>query len=40
VDLGSGLSRALFEDRVQRTILRAPSRIRSFVEPAALASAR
>lgn len=40
VDLGSGLSRALFEDRVQRTILRAPARIRSFVEPQALASAR
>jgi len=40
VDLGPGLARALFEDRVQSTILRAPSRIRSFVEPAALASAR
>jgi hypothetical protein len=40
VDIGSGLGRALFEDRVQRTILRAPSRIRSFVEPLALASAR
>ncbi len=40
IDLGPGLARALFEDRVQRTILRAPSRIRSFVEPLALASAR
>jgi hypothetical protein len=39
IDLGPGLARALFEDRVQRTILRAPSRIRSFVEPLALASA-
>jgi hypothetical protein len=40
VDLGQGLGRALFEDRVQRSILRAPSRIRSFIEPPALASAR
>jgi hypothetical protein len=40
VDLGPGLARAFFEDRVQRTILRAPSRIRSFVEPATIASAR
>src|SRR5262249_55052756 len=40
VDMGPGLARALFEDRVQRTILRAPSRIRAFIEPAALASSR
>ena len=40
VDLGPGIARALFEERVQRTILNTPSRIRSFVEPAALASAR
>jgi hypothetical protein len=40
VDLGPGLARAFFEDRVQNTILLAPSRIRSFVEPPALASSR
>lgn len=40
IDLGPGLARALFEDRVQRTILRTPTRIRAFVEPLALASVR
>ena len=40
LDLGSGLTRALFEDRVERVILRSPAHIRSFVEPLALASAR
>ena len=38
LDLGPGITRALFEERVQGTILRTPSRIRSFVEPLALAS--
>lgn len=40
LDLGPGLARVLFEDRVQRAILRTPSRIRAFVEPLALAAAR
>jgi hypothetical protein len=40
LDLGPGLTRALFEDRVQRMILKAPSRIRSYVEPLALSSAK
>jgi hypothetical protein len=40
LDMGPGLARALFEDRVERSILRTPSRIRSFVEPLALASTR
>ncbi len=40
LDLGPGLTRSLFEDRVQRVILRTPSRIRSFVEPLAIASSR
>jgi hypothetical protein len=39
LDLGPGITRALFEERVQGTILRTPSRIRSFVEPLALTSA-
>jgi hypothetical protein len=39
LDLGPGITRALFEERVQGTILQTPSRIRSFVEPLALASA-
>jgi hypothetical protein len=39
-DMGPGIARALFEDRVERTILRTPSRIRSFVEPLALSSSR
>ena len=40
LDLGPGLTRAFFEERVQRSILKTPSRIRSFVEPLALSSAR
>ena len=40
IDLGPGLARALFEDRIQRTILRAPTRIRAFVEPLSLAAAK
>jgi hypothetical protein len=40
LDLGPGFARMLFEDRVERTILRAPAKIRAFVEPRALAAAR
>jgi hypothetical protein len=40
LDLGPGLTRALFEERVQRSILKTPLRIRSFVEPLALSSVR
>jgi carbon monoxide dehydrogenase subunit G len=40
LDLGPGITRALFEERVQRVILRTPSRIRSFVESLALGSTR
>jgi hypothetical protein len=40
LDLGPGIARLLFEDRVERSILRAPARIRQFVEPRALAAAR
>lgn len=40
LDLGPGLPRMLFEDRVERAILRAPAKIRAFVEPRALATAR
>lgn len=40
LDLGPGLPRMLFEDRVERAILRAPARLRAFVEPRALAWAR
>jgi hypothetical protein len=39
VDLGPGFARMLFEDRVERTILRAPAKIRNFVEPRALSAA-
>lgn len=39
IDLGPGLVRLLFEDRVEQAILRAPARIRDFVEPRALAAA-
>lgn len=35
VDLGPGLARMLFEERVERTILRTPAQIRAFVEPRA-----
>jgi hypothetical protein len=40
LDLGPGITRALFEERVQRVILRTPSRIRSYIEPLALGSTR
>lgn len=40
IDLGPGLTRAFFEERVQRSILKTPSRIRSFVEPLSLSSMR
>lgn len=36
LDLGPGLARMLFEDGVERSILRAPAKIRAFVEPRAL----
>lgn len=35
LDLGDGLARALFEDKIARMMLRAPSKIRAFVEPRA-----
>ncbi len=37
LDIGPGIARLLFEDRVERIILRAPDKIRSFVEPRAVA---
>jgi hypothetical protein len=40
LDLGPGIARALFSDRIERMILRAPARIREFVEPERLTSAR
>jgi len=40
LDLGPGFARLFFEDRVERSILRAPAKIREFVEPRALAAAR
>jgi hypothetical protein len=39
VDLGPGFARLFFEDRVEKSILRAPAKIRQFVEPRALAAA-
>jgi carbon monoxide dehydrogenase subunit G len=38
IDLGPGISRFFFEDRLERTILGAPHHIRQFVEPRALAA--
>lgn len=40
VDLGPGLMRSLFEDRIQSTLLRSVSRIRDAVEPPRLAGVR
>ncbi len=40
LDLGDGLTRMLFEDRIASMLLRAPSQIRQFVEPRALALSR
>lgn len=37
LDLGPGLARMLFQDRIQNAILRAPRKIRDYVEPRALA---
>lgn len=37
LDLGDGLARALFEDKIAAMMLRAPRKIRAFVEPRALA---
>lgn len=37
LDLGDGLARALFEDKIARMVLHAPQKIRAFVEPRALA---
>jgi hypothetical protein len=37
LDLGDGLTRLLFEDKIAGMMLRAPSQIRAFVEPRALA---
>jgi hypothetical protein len=39
LDLGDGLSR-LFEDKIASMMLRAPYKIRDFVEPRALALSR
>jgi len=36
LDLGPGVARLLFEDGVERTILRSPAKIRAFVEPRAV----
>jgi hypothetical protein len=38
LDLGPGIVRMLFEDRIQQTILDTPRRIRDFVEPRAVAA--
>ncbi len=40
LDLGPGLARLLLSDRVERLILRAPGKIREYVEPVRLTSAR
>jgi hypothetical protein len=40
LDLGDGLTRMLFEDRIAGMLLRAPHKIRQFVEPRALALSR
>jgi ribosome-associated toxin RatA of RatAB toxin-antitoxin module len=40
LDIGPGLARMLLADRVERMILRAPAKIREYVEPARLTSAR
>lgn len=37
LDLGDGITRLLFEDKIAGMLLRAPSQIRAFVEPRALA---
>ncbi len=40
LDLGPGIARLLLSDRVERLILHAPGRIREYVEPVRLTSAR
>jgi len=40
LDIGPGIARAFFSDRIERMILRAPAKIREFVEPMRLTSAR
>ncbi|HTQ02393.1 MAG TPA: SRPBCC family protein [Polyangiaceae bacterium] len=40
LDMGPGLARWLLSDRVERIILRAPGKIREYVEPERLTSAR
>jgi hypothetical protein len=40
LDMGPGLARMLLSERVERIILRAPAKIREYVEPARLVSAR
>jgi hypothetical protein len=40
LDLGPGVARLLLSDRVERLILHAPSKIREYVEPVRLTSAR
>jgi len=39
LDVGDGLVRMLFEDRIQRLILSAPAQIRDFLEPRVMAAA-
>jgi hypothetical protein len=40
LDLGDGIARMLFEDKIAGMLLRAPHKIRQFVEPRALALSR
>jgi len=40
LDLGDGIARMLFEDKIAGMLLRAPHKIREFVEPRALALSR
>jgi len=40
LDMGPGLARLLLSDRVERIILRAPGKIREYVEPVRLTSSR
>lgn len=40
LDLGDGIARLLFEDKIASMMLRAPHKIRQFVEPRALALSR
>jgi hypothetical protein len=40
LDLGDGIARMLFEDKIAGMMLRAPKQIRAFVEPRALALSR